>query len=995
MKILLWSDLHAHPWLQFGLDDNRFPRRLGEQWSVLRQILSLTESHGVEAQIFGGDLVHKHDDIPKAALYTLRQYFDNLTIPFASVDDGNHDLSNKKEPRAHDRTSQIIFPYIQHYVTEEWFAKRGVKVRLVGYATPVDYDALVGYDLVVLHKTPSGAKSRDFVFDDGVDWRRLAANNKTVWFGHIHQSQILADNCIVMGAPMEMEHGEVGERGVWLYDTDRNAIEFLPLQYPRFVTTEDPSSVKDDGNYYRVLNVTQKIESDNPRVVSVVVPEVFTERMTSTALLDTVEEWRTIQEAPKEYLDPILELVNEHSGRISKVYDGVISMVDIENFCSIGAAKVIFEPGFTSITADTSTGFVSNGSGKTSLFEAVMWCLHGETTKGLKADDVIKDRPEKEKDCRVTVTLTRDKDGSSLTITRTRREGLFVTECYSDGSCRAVIDGGRKTDDQKQLEHAILGFTKEMFLSACYFSQENLVSFTGLSDTAKTDMVTTLLGFGVYDDLYSAVHTDKCAAETGRTKLESALREERIREGYVQETVTKTETGIFQTKKDISDTIRDKELTEAELTERRGDLAALKKPQRNQDVSADLDIQINELTERIRVVKAQVSDTDRDPAVVSARTLVSKLERSIGSTQSEIRSTEQEITRLTSDLSKLQSQTVGQACSYCGEVISKVDVLNANIKRCADALATARHELTLRQENLTQDNERLDEAQAVITEHDIKIRQLTTTQDKLSEELQELTSRRLAAVEESFKETAAYEQTKSQIDQQISRLTIRIEFLTKHLSGLQTALDDANNLLDDQQDKLIEHRQHIAEIEQQMVAADLRIQILDFWKNAFSPKGIRALLLDRFCNEFNQIVNKYLAIASSGRMSVVIRPTKTLKSKEERNKIGVDVYFDGQSVQFARLSGGEKRRIEVANCLALNTWVGLRNGSISGMLGLVVFDEVFSFIDRSGEEAIASMFRQEHSDRSINVISHTSELSDYADHFIVARKENDTTTFHC
>src|SRR5437764_1242108 len=49
----------------------------------------------------------------------------------------------------------------------------------------------------------------------------------------------------------------------------------------------------------------------------------------------------------------------------------------------------------------TSTKFKSNGSGKTSIFEAIVYALYDATTKGLKADEVINNKLAKKTNCEV------------------------------------------------------------------------------------------------------------------------------------------------------------------------------------------------------------------------------------------------------------------------------------------------------------------------------------------------------------------------------------------------------------------------------------------------------------------------------------------------------------------------------------------------------------------------------------------------------------------
>ena len=47
-----------------------------------------------------------------------------------------------------------------------------------------------------------------------------------------------------------------------------------------------------------------------------------------------------------------------------------------------------------------------------------------------------------------------------------------------------------------------------------------------------------------------------------------------------------------------------------------------------------------------------------------------------------------------------------------------------------------------------------------------------------------------------------------------------------------------------------------------------------------------------------------------------------------------------------------------------------------------------SYLDSSGEESIAPVLQREAVDKSVFIISHTKELSSYADRTITVRKDN-------
>src|ERR1041385_8105436 len=78
----------------------------------------------------------------------------------------------------------------------------------------------------------------------------------------------------------------------------------------------------------------------------------------------------------------------------------------IENFATIGDVTVqLNQPGLiliTGINKDAKKAN-SNGSGKSSIFEALCWCLWGQTIRDLDADDVVNRKAKK--DCAVTLTL--------------------------------------------------------------------------------------------------------------------------------------------------------------------------------------------------------------------------------------------------------------------------------------------------------------------------------------------------------------------------------------------------------------------------------------------------------------------------------------------------------------------------------------------------------------------------------------------------------------
>jgi DNA repair exonuclease SbcCD ATPase subunit len=96
----------------------------------------------------------------------------------------------------------------------------------------------------------------------------------------------------------------------------------------------------------------------------------------------------------------------------------------------------------------------------------------------------------------------------------------------------------------------------------------------------------------------------------------------------------------------------------------------------------------------------------------------------------------------------------------------------------------------------------------------------------------------------------------------------------------------------------------------------------------------------------------------------------------------------GLQRSYDSLSGGEKRRIDIAVCLAFSAWIRQRFALRSSLLGIMILDEVMSFLDASAEDCIAPILQEEAKDKAVFIISHTRELSSYCDRVITVKKEN-------
>lgn len=966
MKILVCSDTHLHTWLSFGIDEvTKLPKRLLDQINILEQIKNIIKDRNIKLFAFGGDLIHKTGDIPVECNNIAYEFFkylsDNKIGTVASV--GNHDLKDRKYENWY---TSALHPFINKNFTGD------VKIKIVNWNDEINYDEIIGYDIVLLHKQPQYKLDNGFVLE-GVDWERLASNNKLVFFGHDHDAKILAVNCFVIGSPMPLTFGDVSDRGVWIIDTSDYSVEFVKLKYPKFITVNSYDEVKDSYNYYRVLHAKEKSNIEN--VIGVVEPEFFSERITTDNFIEILHEWMKINSINNNYFDIIKNLITDKFQITRIMYDGKIDKVMIDDFFSIGHVEYNIDNGFTLI-AGINEDFDSNGAGKSSVVDSIFWCLFGASTKSVTGDDVIRRGC---KDCNVTLHLSGGKDNNKYIISRTRKNGLSI---ICDEKC--LTDGLRQVDRQILLEQQILGFDKNVFLASCYFAQENLILLSGMTDVDKTNMITQLLGFEKYDDLYNEmslqikqklIEIEKFVEN--KRNLETDLMIEKQKLNNQNSKINELElrkTNLSNKQIEIDNQIQNLEIEEAKKTI---DLKSVNVRDNSSDIIR-YEEQLNNIeqlinSERIKLEKCNDNNI--------------KLNSKIAKLNSQLESVNENVNQINYEINELNNLKTNSRCDKCGAIITaqNVEMFINDKNNKKDFLITS---VEILQNELSDSNVELNELKNDISSSKFEINKLELQRVNANLNINQLRSEQ----EKVIKLTNI-------INTEISKINVLIKSLRDQVISVENDKTKIDNDIINVRNAIDSINKSILQIDNNIISSvscisdrKLDNEKFEFWKNAFSPKGIRTLLMDRFCNQFNLIINNYISTVSNGLMTLSLRPTKMLKSGDERNFLSLIITLNEIEVRYESLSGGEKRRVDVALCLALNEWVSMKYNVKCGILGFIAFDEVFSYLDNLAEETIATMLYNKSRDREIFVISHTADLGSYADKSIFLRKSNGITS---
>ncbi len=190
-----------------------------------------------------------------------------------------------------------------------------------------------------------------------------------------------------------------------------------------------------------------------------------------------------------------------------------------------------------------------------------------------------------------------------------------------------------------------------------------------------------------------------------------------------------------------------------------------------------------------------------------------------------------------------------------------------------------------------------------------------------------------------------------------------------------TRLAEAEAQIRKQGDELIGEREQIA--------------YLEFWEKGFGYSGIRSMLLDGIAQKLTERTNHFLKILSGGTQWTEFSTQSTTSAGELREKFVVRVFNAFGAGSYEGNSAGEKKRVDIAICLALHS---IASSRAARPLGFAILDEIFENLDETGCDNVVNLLRQEREQLgTIFVVSHNPALSAKFPHTMEITKKDGTS----
>lgn len=685
----------------------------------------------------------------------------------------------------------------------------------------------------------------------------------------------------------------------------------------------------------------------------------------------------------------------------------------------------------------------SNGAGKSSIFEGIIWSIYGVCR--YKTDDELIRQGSDD----MVVTCVYEIDGTTFEIIRSKKRGKSQTLLFSD----LTNDKKLRENSVKATEAAIvrsLGMDYDTFSNTVFSPQNKLALFPSQLPSRRKEVLSSILEIDNYAEheeqarrLASNYERDASALQLAVIRVETELGQEKVDAGEI--TKLEDEIVVLDGQQQNAKAALDESMKEVEELRSRAtvhsrvtqDLARERQSidrlsqqkvytesERVQQFAAvEAEGQrLNQSIEREPQVKSVIAEVEgkiKTYDQVAQRLSTLREEKAGLSVQRD--AVKREIDSMGADLDRLrnrlgQVQALGPKCPTCYSALTieaqaKIteDIISEGTEKRGvyDGKSLAISVVEQRFQQIDQEIRNLSgdvSAQAEL-QRDLQRFQNELTQIELAkqqvngvagrrQQVEDIYAKRL--IEIAAETTAAQgritglqvELTKLTYNESdVQRVNQKVYTLQSEYSRLAGEKDQRNQRLGGLRSRKEAYERKSKQLEadrQRFTEAKDQEFVYKELTRAFGKNGIPALIMDNALAEIQSEVNKIMDKLTGGRITVEFSTQKELKSGKQAETLDI-IVSDGLGARdFVGYSGGEAARVALAIRLALAKVISRRAGK---QIGLIMIDEV-SDLDQAGADAFAQTIHGISKDyKQIMIVTHLGDLKDQFQNLITIVKD--------
>lgn len=607
--------------------------------------------------------------------------------------------------------------------------------------------------------------------------------------------------------------------------------------------------------------------------------------------------------------------------------------VKLNNFLSYKEAELRLDRnGFILVNGENKNptdNSLSNGCGKSSLFNAIAWCLTGQTTSGIKdvSNIYLNETTSVEVDFNINDTkykVVRTKNPSNIKI--------YING--EDKSGKGIRDG------EQLLAEYIPSLTSTLINSVIILGQGLPQRFTANTPAGRKETLEKLSN----SDFMIAEIKDRIAKR--KTYLNTEIRNIEDNKLKLETELNLNNQSIEKTEEDINnllaENIKDKEI---KLEEEQYNLGQ-KKLERDR-----LSEKLTEEEDEVGQIEYNHSELlsnnlDKVDEFRSKLTNTDELLNEVNELNSEIKVKEQELEKL---------KNIKDTCPTCGQKLPDVHVVDTT--SLEQEIGELTHIFDVKRAELDRINEEKHELINNFKEQlsiEVKEHEELLNKAKFS-----LVNKRntLKSIE---REVQDLEISVNTIKLEIDNYENRLNSLKKELDNLKVSVNNSKEEYQRLDVELINKQEHLAVINkmESLVKRDFRTFLLS---NVIE-------YLNNKCQEYSQVVFN----------------TTELVISQDKNNISIKY----AEKEYETLSGGEKQKVDVIIQLAIRDMLRTYLDFSSNIL---VLDEITDSLDIVGASQLLNLITTKVTDvEAIYIISHHTDFEIPIDDEILIVKESDS-----
>lgn len=641
---------------------------------------------------------------------------------------------------------------------------------------------------------------------------------------------------------------------------------------------------------------------------------------------------------------------------------------------------------------------VSNGCGKSAVFEGILWCLFNKS-RAASMDDVIF---WGESACKVVFVFKHGADTYRVTRKRFRSGNTSFVEFSKQDASGAWIDISGSTPSLTNDEIIkTIRFDYKTFINSAYFRQNDISEFTETDASRKKEILKSIVDISKWDEYEDQVKSSLKEIKSESKILESKFEDLEELSKSKEDITSKLET----LEKELKNSIDDRDLTANELEtlsstyqdmkskidtnswdktiQALSDLDKSKKELESKIVNckkshSEYSKSINEKTSQIEELKKRITSLNIDDGIEDKISLVNKelIETKAGLAASKeiLKSLNNRV--ITKDNCYVCQQAIGESLydKLHKEHAQEIEQHNKNIIFCQNKIKELESKLSSH-EDIKNNKKKLDNYTSKTDSLSMEVKVAKERFDELDFQLS-ANQKLLAEVESSIKINK--EILDSLRNDSFKALQLSIQSSKEKVLFLNSKIESLNHAIGALTEKASNLKSRIEEKEEfksTYIEKQKKVNTLEKMVRLLGKNGIQTILLNAIIEDLEKTANDILQSICNETFQIFL-DTQRLGSDGVSivDTLDLRVKKEGVVQNFKSLSGGEQFRISLALRIALSEISSRHGGSA---LEFLLLDEINSPLDRQGTESLfINVIRSLERKYKILVITHNDSLKE-------------------